>query len=258
MADKVSDHRYRARAWARMASYTVRGAEKEDGNRTMEKVAQIPVPDGFTPFHVRANNAGFQLVQLTSHVPVQAAPYDPTGAMLVHRGALVQVPEGPCKGPFIVSREKEHPIESAAVNGLLTAFFLMKRTERGAVIAVHEGRLFHYVERVLFEGKHVAEIARHGGGGWKPVFRHGQDKPLDRRQLQALGRYYTLMHDLERHRVVWATYPFAEPTIEFDPAAGTWRLEYSVGRRDLTGHFWTLTIGGDGKLLDYSASHVLR
>ena len=235
-----------------IATHTVKRPEGAVAKGSFEKVRQVAVPEGYTPFLVLLNNSGFQLVKMTRHVAVGAVPYDPTGAMLLRNGKVVELSAGPCAGPVVISSSPKHRIDALATDGLVTCLWAMRKTGKGAVIAVHRGRLCHWEETVTLEGKHIAEIATNDSRGWKKEFSAEAPKRLSIQLVKKLGLLYGMRHQLDRYRVVTSGFLLGDPTVKFDQARRRWRLEYQWGHMAVAGGRRTIILDERGRLIDLS------
>ena len=235
-----------------VATYAAKPPAPGRAGPAYEKVAEAAVPEGFTPFLVRQNYGGFLLVQMTSHDGLRAVPYDPTGAMLLHDGKLAQLPAGPCKGPVIVGPGKPGRIDALATNGLITALFALKKTDKGAVIAQHNGRLLHWDYNITFEGKHVTEIAHHDSRGWHKEFSAAAGKRINARQAVRLAGLYVLRRQLQRDRICPYAFSWGDGKPAFDAKTRQWRVVYRWGRIEIAGGRRTVILDEHGKLVNIS------
>lgn len=229
---------------------------------TFERVSLVAMPRGFTPTYVRLNHGGMLLVKMTSHDGRGPVRFDPTGAMLLYEGQLVEIPFGPCKGPVVVPRPGDTGIDDLATDGQAITLFAMKRQGDGAVIVGHRGRLCHPEKRVTFEGKHISKIECRGTvdskPAWVPEFRAGQAKRLARRQVLVLGRFYGIRYEFAGRRVVYPLRFGGEPQIAWDTAKRQWLLDYRWGRMEIAGGRRRIVIDEQGKLVSITETLVLR
>lgn len=241
-----------------VATYAAKPPSPGKAGPTYEKVAEVAVPEGFTPFLVRQNYGGVLLVQMTSHDGLRAVPYDPTGAMLLHDGKLAHLPAGPCKGPVVVTPRKTSRIHALATNGLMTALFALKKTDQGAVIAQHNGRLLHWDYNTTFEGKHITEIAHHGARGWQKEFSAAAGRRINGRQAVRLAGLYVLRRHLQRGRIYPYAFSVGDGTPTFDAKTRQWRVGYRWGRIEIAGGRRTVVLDEHGKLVGISEFIVPR
>jgi len=239
-----------------IAMYADEGAVSHISERTFKKVAEVAVPEGFTPTYVHHNNSGFHLVQLTGEVP-GAIKYT-IGAMLLREGKLVVLSSGPCAGPVVVPRTGKNRIDALIADPLLTVIWAVKKTDKGLIIAKYQGTLFHWNQTITCEGNDIVEIARKEGRQWKNLFSAAEPKRISLDQAKLLGRFYGMRHELKRSRVITGSLFWSDPAITFDKDKRQWMLKYSWGRMEISGAFSTIVLDEHGKLLDISMFIVPR
>jgi hypothetical protein len=215
----------------------------------------VGVPDGFTPWYLQPAGSGRLWVHFSSATGLAPIKGDPTGFMLLVGGQLATSGEGPCAGPLLAPRNGETGLDALAADWMGSALYALKRTDAGAVIAVHAaGTNYRLLDQLItFEGKNVATITDRGNpnieGDRKTLFRLDPDARINQDTARRLALFYELRHELDRRRLVLNPLAFTEPNVAFDEEEKRWIVTFTHGRVEMVGISRSVILDAHGRLV---------
>ena len=242
-----------------VATYAARGSdtlsEPVSEPASFERIHNQALPPDHAPASVLANTGGILALQTARIPPRGALEAFSAGAVLLKEGQVATLSEGPCAGPLVVPRNGSTGADALATDHLVTALWVLKNRDNGAEISVYRNRLANWNERVVFTGKNITEISHRRTVNsvltWVPFFRDSDTERLTRHQVQQLGFFYGLRHDLAGETVLCLSI-WREPQISFDPKSRQWRLAYHWGIREIAGGRRLIVLDEQGKLISLS------
>jgi len=241
-----------------IATYEPQGAATGPATTRFKRIAEVALPRGISPMYVQRNSGGLMLVHTTAETPGKPAGGYGTTGVLLREGKLAHLAAGPCTGPIIIPRMDNVGLDGLIVHGSLTIFWAVRRTDKGLVMAEHQGNLFHLDRTVTFEGRNIVEIVPKSDPESAERFSAGDGKPITTDQAILLGRFYGMRHELNRYPVSIGSRYWRNPAVTFDKDKRLWTLTYSWGSMHITGGKSTIVLDRFGKLVSVSQFTVPR
>jgi hypothetical protein len=217
---------------------------------TVKRTSESEIPHGMAPYYFLGRPSGFLMVMTTG--------LRSTGGLLLHDGEVVELKNGPAKGPAVYPRESDKSIEHMAVNHLVTNLWVICPSDGNQILARYDSTRWDCLLKVTFSKGQITRIEEGVEGRRQSIFNSADGKRLTAEQAKQLGAYYCLHRQMSKSGFLTPVGFFEPNSIKFDESSARWTLTYQRGRREIAGWFVTIVLDEKGGLVDFSEDVVLR